>query len=391
MRRRSRLAVTLVALLTVGAMIVGGDPRDPALAADPIQQAKAERASIQAELAEQRARLDELRAKSARLSTSWTWPGRAGRRHRRVRAGRQPADAGAREVHEITDQLERPARADRSHGRPADGRVAGDRGPDRGAPRREALLQDHMRSAYERSQTSLLEVLLARRSLDAATNQVGYLMTVSEQDKVLADEIRLIREQLEHQAGDPAARVAWRSPRRGSRRRAGAHPAPAQAPAGPREGAGSAEGGRRAEARRAGGRPQRGAGGKGRRRRADRAERGGLRQATHWSTGWSPSARRRRGAAPGRGRGAPEAPRQAKQLSAAGFRWPEVGAQVTQEWGPTNFVLEPSYTYQGVYYPHFHGGIDMRTAAAPRSWRPRRAWWWRPASRCGRGTRATAW
>ena len=35
------------------------------------------------------------------------------------------------------------------------------------------------------------------------------------------------------------------------------------------------------------------------------------------------------------------------------------GARITQEWGPTNFTLEPSYTYQGVYYQHFHGGIDM--------------------------------
>ena len=51
MRRRSRLAVTLVALLTVGGMIVSGDPRNQALAADPIAEARADRASIQAELA----------------------------------------------------------------------------------------------------------------------------------------------------------------------------------------------------------------------------------------------------------------------------------------------------------------------------------------------------
>src|SRR6188472_4311050 len=68
MRRRSRLAVTLVTLVTAAGMIVGGDPRDPVLAADPIQQAKAERASIQSELADQRVRLDELRAKSSQLA-----------------------------------------------------------------------------------------------------------------------------------------------------------------------------------------------------------------------------------------------------------------------------------------------------------------------------------
>src|ERR1044071_2631490 len=68
MRGRSRLTVTLLALLTVGAMIVGSDPRNRALAADPISQARAERSSIEAELAAQRAKLDELRATSATLS-----------------------------------------------------------------------------------------------------------------------------------------------------------------------------------------------------------------------------------------------------------------------------------------------------------------------------------
>src|SRR5690606_29137449 len=62
---------------------------------------------------------------------------------------------------------------------------------------REALLEEHLRAAYERSQTSLLEILLSARSLDEATTEAGYLMTVSDQDRVLADEIRSIREELE--------------------------------------------------------------------------------------------------------------------------------------------------------------------------------------------------
>jgi murein DD-endopeptidase MepM/ murein hydrolase activator NlpD len=45
--------------------------------------------------------------------------------------------------------------------------------------------------------------------------------------------------------------------------------------------------------------------------------------------------------------------------SAFGFKWPELTFQVTQEWGPTHFLLEPSYTYNGTYYTHFHGGIDI--------------------------------
>ena len=196
MRRRSRLAVTLVTLLTAGGMIVGGDPRGPVLAADPIEQAKAERAEHPGR-AGSAPRLDELRAKSAHCPSQLDL------------AEAELADITAeyervvglltqvRARCEITAQLARlRARIDRMDGRlrpchrKSSRRTAELRS-------REALLQDHMRSAYEQSQTSLLEVLLSAPSLDAATNQVGYLVTLSEQDQVLADEIRFIREQLE--------------------------------------------------------------------------------------------------------------------------------------------------------------------------------------------------
>ena len=88
------------------------------------------------------------------------------------------------------------------------------------------------------------------------------------------------------------------------------------------------------------------------------------RRLSEQATPWSPAGRRARGAgrgaAAGRGRGAARGTAQCqaavgRRLS-AGRR---SGARVTQEWGPTNFAMEPPYTYQGVYYPHFHGGIDM--------------------------------
>jgi len=60
-----------------------------------------------------------------------------------------------------------------------------------------------------------------------------------------------------------------------------------------------------------------------------------------------------------RRRAAEEAAKKAQQISAAGFRWPEAAPRVTQEWGPTSFAMEPPYTYNGVYYSHFHAGIDM--------------------------------
>ncbi len=40
---------------------------------------------------------------------------------------------------------------------------------------------------------------------------------------------------------------------------------------------------------------------------------------------------------------------------------PEVGT-ITQGFGPTDFAMEPSLTFDGVTYPHFHTGVDI---AAP--------------------------
>ena len=362
MRRRSRLTVTFVTLLTVSGLIVGGDPQGPVLAADPIEEARAERASIQAELADQRARLDELRAKSARLSGQLDL------------AEAELADITAeyervvslltqvrREVRETTAQLERLRnRIDRM-----DDRL-------RAVSReilaqteelrtREALLQDHLRGAYEQSQISLLEVLLSAPSLDAATNQVGYLLTLSDQDQALADEIRSIREQLDvkketlqqgrttlAEAREVAVeqerillqrrRQLWRLEKETKRLQAAAAQKRAE-----QEAALNAA----LEAK------------------GDVAEQieqneAAFRQATslvNQLVAEREALERARQLAEEEARR--EANRNSKQLSAAGYRWPEVGARITQEWGPTNFTLEPSYTYNGVYYPHFHGGIDM--------------------------------
>ena len=362
MRRRSRLAVTFVTLLTAGGMIVGGDPRDPVLAADPIEQAKAERASIQAELADQRARLDELRAKSSRLSDQLDL------------AQAELADITAeyervaslltqvrREVREITRQLARL----RTHIKRMDGRLRSvsqeilAQATELRA--RESLLQDHLRSAYEQSQTSLLEVLLSAPSLDAATNQVGYLVTLSEQDQVLADEIRLIREQLDIkketlQQGRAtlldARKVAVEQDRllrqrqrqltrleeETARLRAAAEQKRAEQESA-LNAALDAKGDVAAQVER---------------------NEAAFRQATSLV---NRLVAEREALAEARRLAEEEARRDAlrnsKQQSAAGYRWPEVGARITQEWGPTNFTLEPSYTYQGVFYQHFHGGIDM--------------------------------
>ncbi len=63
--------------------------------------------------------------------------------------------------------------------------------------RRQALLQDHLRAAYEQSQTSVLEVMLSTSSLSEATSQLGFMLTLSDDDARLADEIKRERKRLE--------------------------------------------------------------------------------------------------------------------------------------------------------------------------------------------------
>lgn len=62
---------------------------------------------------------------------------------------------------------------------------------------RESLLQDHMRTAYEQSQTSVLEVLLSTDSFTKASSELSYMLTLSDEDRKLATEIRDKRERLE--------------------------------------------------------------------------------------------------------------------------------------------------------------------------------------------------
>jgi murein DD-endopeptidase MepM/ murein hydrolase activator NlpD len=358
MRRRSRLAVTLVALLTVGGMIVSGDPRNQALAADPIAEAKADRAAIQSELASQRARLDELRATSAALS--------------------RQLDTAEAELANITAQYERVvlllgqvrrevahvqhelnllrARIDRMNNRLRN--VAADIAMQtRGLQDREALLQDHLRSAYEQSQTSLLEIILNADSLDSATNQVGYLLNVSEQDQALADEIRAIREELEvKQETLQEGRLQLRDARVAA--------AEEQALLVEREGQlarlekktenlQAAAQRKRAEQEAA---LNAALEAKGNVQEQIAANERAFEQANALV---GQLVAEREALEEARRLAEEEARQNANDLSAAGFRWPEAAFRVTQEWGPTNFSMEPPYTYHGVYYPHFHGGIDI--------------------------------
>jgi murein DD-endopeptidase MepM/ murein hydrolase activator NlpD len=342
MRRRSRLAALLVALVAVG-LIGGVQPRDAALAGDPISDAKAKQQQLQDELARQRAQLAALRSTAAQLSLSLSI---AEAQVKSVSARydlvasqlaqvrQNVADVKAQLVqlnHQIAtlnDQLTQ---------------VAADivtRTQDLAA--REALLQDHLRNAYEQSQTSLLEVLLSAKTLDDATNQVGYLLTVSDQDKALADQITLLRQELEIKQQElEDLRTTIHAEKTA---------AEAQQQALVAQQARLAVLQRQLAAL----------------KREWEAQQAKQQAALNASIAAEKNISQQIAEieAAAKAQAALVKRLQAEQTAGSmigpgGMRWPETGFVITQYFGPTTFTLEPPYTYNGTYYPHFHTGIDI--------------------------------
>jgi murein DD-endopeptidase MepM/ murein hydrolase activator NlpD len=189
----------------------------------------------------------------------------------------------------------------------------------------------------------VLELLLSADSLDAATNQVGYMITVSDQDKQLAEEIRELRASLETQE---------QTLRDGRREVAAARDeADAQAALLAEREAELAAMQKELARLKAAAEQKR------------REQEAALNAALEAKGDVAKQIEDSQKAADAQARlvarlqAEEDARRQAP--SAFGFKWPEVSFRVTQEWGPTNFRLEPPYTYKGTYYPHFHGGIDL--------------------------------
>jgi murein DD-endopeptidase MepM/ murein hydrolase activator NlpD len=336
----------LVALLMVGVSIVPSSPRDTVQAADPLADAKAQKQALERTLSAQRAALAALRAKAATLA------GQLGAANAQLAAVSAEYDRVAgllaevrSEVADITARL-----ADlRAQIASLDSQLRNVtiqiRLQSAELRSRTSLLQEHLRTAYEQSQTSVLELILSADSLDAATTQVGYLLTVSDQDRQLADEIRDLRASLESkQATLKEGRQALT-----------ATTAAANVEA---------------------------------KKLADRAAELATMEATLAQLKAAAAQKRQQqeealnAAVEARGNVAEQIAASQKAFdaqsklvaklqaeedarrqlpSAFGFKWPELIFQVTQEWGPTQFVLEPPYTYKGVYYPHFHGGIDIRS------------------------------
>jgi murein DD-endopeptidase MepM/ murein hydrolase activator NlpD len=356
MRRRARLTVTLIALVVTVGSFVGSTPRDLALAADPLSEARAQKAAIERQLADQRARLASLRATSAaledKLHVAEAELTQVTAEYERVV---QLLGEVRDEVRQITAHLsELRAEIERLDARLM--AVAADiarRTEELLA--REALLQEHIRSAYQNTQTSLLEVILSADSLDAATSQVSYLLTISEQDRAIADEIRAIREELNvKEATLRDGRAAVREARIAASAEAAILRERQQQLTELEK--------RTAELKAAA-----------ERKRAEQAQALNAALEAKGNVKKQIAANERAFAAASQlvdqlvaeqealeeARRRQEEERRRSGTSPSGFRWPEGAPRITQEWGPTDFALEPPYTYNGVYYPHFHGGIDM--------------------------------
>jgi murein DD-endopeptidase MepM/ murein hydrolase activator NlpD len=369
MRRRSLLTVTFVALLTVGWFVATTDPRGSALAADPeaelartrdqLADALASKASLERLLADQRAQLTVLQQRSDDLTGQ-------------LNIAQAELDAVTAEYDRVNGLLTQVrgevarieselvalnARIDELDARLREVRTEITRRTAE-LQTREALLQDHLRSAYQQSQISLLEILLAADSLDEIATQVGYLLTVSDLDVALADEIRTIRSELElrrttlregRAALADARRVAHEEERALETRQAEL----AQLEARLAELKAAAEQ-KRAEQEALLNAALEAQGNVAAQVAAnERAAQAAAQLAANLA---AQAAAQQAAIEEARRRAAEEAAR--NRVSIYGFRWPQVGFEVTQEWGPTDFVLEPPYTYEGRYYPHFHAGID---------------------------------
>lgn len=344
MRRRSHLTILLIALLVVGASIVPNSPRNSAQAADPLADAKAEQKALENTLSAQRAALAALKTKSAKLTNGLA---AAKAELAEVTAEYDRVNGLLEEVRgqvaEITARLADLQAQITALDQQLQAVAAQITLQSADLETREALLQEHMRSAYERSQTSLLELILSSDSLDSATTQVGYLLSISDQDQLLAGEIRDLRASLRSkQSTLYEGRVALAATRDQA-------DAEAQVLA-DRQAELTAMEGELAKLKAAADQ---------KRRQQESALNAALEARGNVAAEVAASEQAALAQAKLVAKLQAEEDARRQQPSAFGFRWPEDTFHVTQNWGPTTFLLEGPYTYRGTYYPHFHGGIDL--------------------------------
>ena len=193
-RRRSLFTLALIALVVI---MAPGSVRPTVRAEGGVDDAITEQQRMEAELARQRQQLADLRRQQAALTVSL-----ATLSTDLQRTGLELAKA-VRQLERVTASLEESRtalenyRAQIAHLADNLRRVAADLVITRAElAEREVLLQDHLRLAYEQSQTTMLEVLLSTDSFGEASNQLASMLTLSDEDRRLAAEIRDTRERL---------------------------------------------------------------------------------------------------------------------------------------------------------------------------------------------------
>jgi len=341
MIRRPRVAAFLAVLVVAGSVSFGSSPADRARAADPLTEAQNHQRELQQTLAAQRQELASLQAQAATLNQQL----------QAAKAELASVSAEYDRVSGLLVQVEAQIADVTAKLEALRGRIAtlddmlvtlaiDVERQNRELQARETLLQDHYRDAYEQSQTSLLEVLLAADSFESIATQVGYLMTVSEEDAALAEDIRVTRARLEESRATLREGRAELATARDEEEAEAATLATQQQQLSDLQNQLAALKAQ-AEAKRA---AQEAA------LNASLAAQGNVQQQI---------AANQAAAAAAAALVSKLLAESHVQISSRGFRWPEDVFIVTQEWGPTSFVMEPPYTYNGVYYPHFHGGIDL--------------------------------
>lgn len=193
-----RLAPFLAALVLATGVLLPQSGAAPVLADDPtLDQAIAQQQRMEAELARSRSTLASLKRTGAALTQSLQQIGSD-----LERVGLE-IEVTAAELARVTADLEQ-ARAELARLREEIAwleaelvRIAAEIEQTKiDLAVREQLLQEHLRVAYEQSRVSLLEVLLSSDTLSQAAGQLGYLLTLSDEDRRLASEIRDTRVEL---------------------------------------------------------------------------------------------------------------------------------------------------------------------------------------------------
>ena len=196
---RRPAAPWVAALLLLAVAVAPGQWQSPARATDPnVNGAVAEQRRMEVELARQRTQLANLQRQQGDLTASLQSIS-----NDLVAVGLEIEEAGRR-IDEAARELAR-AEADLRMSEididNLDGNLrdlaAGIDASKVDLADREALLQDHLRIAYEQSRSSVLEVLLSTDSFTRASSELSYMLTLTDEDRQLATEIRDRRVMLE--------------------------------------------------------------------------------------------------------------------------------------------------------------------------------------------------